>query len=116
MSVGNVIERARFSDAKPISQLLAETPEMRIVGFYLQPGQEVPPHTSASRVLMTVLKGRGHMGTGAGVRPVGSGDWAACEPNEPHGFSADEEMVVLAVIAPSPSAAGATAAREQQTK
>ena len=104
MPCGNALDQARFSDARAVSQVLADTPAMRVVAFYLRPGQGVPPHTSPCRVLMTVLKGRGQMGTGAGVRLVGPGDWAVCEPDEPHSFAASEEMVLLAVIAPRPGA------------
>ncbi len=104
MPSGNLWAGAVFAETRPVSQLLAETPAMRVVAFYLRPGQVVPPHTSPCRVLMVVVKGRGTLGTGQGSQPVGPGDWALCEPDEPHSFSASEEMVLLAVIAPSPSA------------
>lgn len=103
MSTANTIAWAQFSDQRPVSQLLMDSPDMRVIGFCLKAGQTVSPHRSPYRVFMTVLQGRGHMLAGENERPVRMGDWAACEPNELHGFTAEEDMVVMAVIAPSPS-------------
>ena len=46
-------------DCAAVTRLLHDAPEMRVVVFGLEAGQEVPPHTVPVRVLMHVLQGKG---------------------------------------------------------
>ena len=96
------LEAARFAPDRPVSQMLLDSPDARLVVFGLEPGQEVPPHTSTSTVLMQALQGEGSFTVGAAEFPAAPGCLAVCRPNETHGMKAKSRMVVLAVIAPRP--------------
>jgi quercetin dioxygenase-like cupin family protein len=75
---------------------------MRVVVFGLQAGQEIPPHTAPSRVALHIVEGKGAFVTGSGERTARTGTFVVTEPDEPHGFKAEEKTVLLAVIAPRP--------------
>lgn len=98
----DAMKEAQFSPDRPVSRLLHDAPQMRVVVFGLEPGQEIPPHTVASRVLLHVLLGRGAFLTGKGEEPAYPGAFVVTEPDEPHGLKAAERTVMLAVIAPRP--------------
>ena len=98
----DALKEAEFSEARPASKLLYDSEAMRVVVFGLLPGQEIPPHTAPSRVVLHIVQGRGVFLTGSGEQPAHSGAFAITEPNEPHGLKAIEKTVLLAVIAPRP--------------
>jgi quercetin dioxygenase-like cupin family protein len=98
----DALKEVAFSPERPLSRLLVDSPEMRIVVFGLEPGQEIPPHTAPSRVMMFLLRGKGTFTTAKGNEPASPGALAVTEPNEPHGLKAVEQCVMLAVIAPRP--------------
>ena len=98
----DVMKEVRFSPARPVSRLLLDSPEMRVVVFGIDAGQEIPSHTAPSRVLMHVVRGKGVFVIGQGTRPAESGTFVVTEPNEPHGWKATEQTILLAVIAPRP--------------
>ncbi len=75
---------------------------MRVVLFNLDKGQEVPPHTTTSEVLMFLVEGKGEFIVGDRTEEVEGGGFVVCRPDEPHGMKAIERMTVLAVIAPRP--------------
>jgi quercetin dioxygenase-like cupin family protein len=96
---------------RPATAIIHDAPDARLVVFRLAPGQAVPPHRSASTVLLTVLEGSGVL-SGEGAREGGrspservcaAGDTIAYEPNELHGMRADGgELLLLATITPRP--------------
>lgn len=96
------LKEAQFSTDRPVTRLLYDAPEMRVVVFGLEAGQEIPPHTAPSRVLLHLLQGRGVFLTGKGEEPAYPGAFVVTEPNELHGLKAVERTVMLAVIAPRP--------------
>jgi quercetin dioxygenase-like cupin family protein len=98
----DAMEEAQFSAARPVSRLVHDAPEMRVVVFGLEAGQELAPHTAPARVLLHVVQGRGAFITGRGEEPAHPGAFAVSEPNELHGFRAEERTALLAVIAPRP--------------
>lgn len=98
----DVLKEAEFSADRPVSRLLYDSDAMRVVVFGLQAGQEIPPHTAPSRVLMQIVQGGGAFVTGSGERRAGPGSFVVTEPNEPHGLKASEKTVMLAVIVPRP--------------
>ena len=98
----DALKEAEFSLDRPVSKLLYDSEEMRIVVFGLNAGQEIPPHTTSSRVVLHVVQGKGDFLTGSGERPAHAGAFVVTEPNEPHGLKANEKTVLLAVIAPRP--------------
>ena len=92
---------------RPATAILHDTPDARLVVFRLAPGQAVPPHRSASSVLLTVLEGTGVLsGEDGGVaceRDCAAGDVVAYAPHELHGMRAgDGELLLLATITPRP--------------
>lgn len=92
------------SDARPATAIVLDVPDVRLVVFRLAPGQEVPPHTSPSTVLLTVLAGAGTLSGADAERRCAAGDVVAYEPGELHGMRADagEELRLLATITPRP--------------
>ena len=98
----DALNEANFSADRPVSKLVYDSEAMRVVVFALLPGQEIPPHTAPSRVVLHVVQGNGAFLTGGGGQPAGAGAFVITEPDEPHGFKAAEKTVLLAVIAPRP--------------
>lgn len=98
----NVLELANFNPSRPMSRLLADSPEARVVLFSIRAGQEIPAHISPSRVFMYCAQGSGSFLKGEGQVPVKPGTLVECDPYENHGMSATEDMLVMAVIAPCP--------------
>jgi len=98
----DVRKEVEFSPERPVSKLLYDSDAMRVVVFGLLPGQEIPPHTAPSRVVLHMVQGKGAFLTGGGERPGHAGDFVITEPEEPHGLKAEEKTVLLAVIAPRP--------------
>lgn len=98
----SVVAKARFSPARPITQLLHDSPNARLVIFGLEAGQEITPHVSASEVYMHVVEGQGDVLVGETRHPAMAGDLFVCAPHVSHGFRAETRMVVLATITPRP--------------
>ena len=98
----SVATKARFSPARPVTQLLHDSPSARLVIFGLEAGQEVTPHVSPSEVYMHVVEGQGDVLVGDVRHPATVGDLFICGSNVPHGFRAETRMVVLATITPRP--------------
>jgi quercetin dioxygenase-like cupin family protein len=93
-----------FSPEKPVSEKLIATDNMVIVHFYLKKGQKIPLHASKSDVFVTVLRGKGKFfyGSEEQYEMLETEDSLYYQPEEPHGFEAEEDMIVQAVIAPNP--------------
>jgi quercetin dioxygenase-like cupin family protein len=90
---------------RPATAIVHDAPDARVVVFRVGPEQAVPPHTSRSTVLATVVAGEGVFTGADGERALGPGTVVAYEPSEPHGWRATGgELVVMAVIAPRPGA------------
>lgn len=98
----DALKEAEFSQARPVSKLLYDSDAMRVVVFGLLAGQEIPPHTAPSRVVLHIVQGKGAFITGHGEQPAHAGAFVITEPEEPHGLKASEKTVMLAVIAPRP--------------
>jgi quercetin dioxygenase-like cupin family protein len=113
MKTLNALAAARDAVApnkdRPATAVIHDTDDVRLVVFRIEPGQSVPMHRSVSSVLLTVLEGSGALcGEADGEtyeRAYTAGESVAYEPNELHGMRAyDEEMLLLATIAPRPGA------------
>ncbi len=102
MKVINLIEMVKYGDYPVVNELL-DTPNFKAVLFSLEKGQEIPPHVSSSEVIMLVLEGEGKFTSENGEMDVKKGMMGHYNPEELHGFKADERMVVLAFIIPNPS-------------
>ena len=92
---------------RPATTLLHDSADARVVIFRIDPGQEVPIHTSASTVVLVIVSGTGTVAGADGERSVGPGDIVAYEEQEPHGMrAAGEQLVIAAIIAPRPGSRG----------
>ncbi|HEU4565814.1 MAG TPA: cupin domain-containing protein [Gemmatimonadaceae bacterium] len=88
---------------RPEVSVMRESPEARVVMYVFRPGQALPLHRSPSKVSLTVVDGTGVFTTLGRERVVTPGDTVSYSPHEPHAMrSEEEELVVLATIAPSP--------------
>ncbi len=98
------IDENKFSDNRPFSERLVETPNLILIHFYLKKGQKINLHSSPSEVITTVVKGKGkfYIGSIENSIELNTGETIKYDPKEPHGFEALEDMVVEAVITPNP--------------
>jgi quercetin dioxygenase-like cupin family protein len=88
---------------RPATALVHDAVDARVVLFRIEPGQEVPVHTSTSTVLLVVVAGSGTVTGADGDRPVSTGDIVAYAAQEPHGMrAAGEQLIIAAIIAPRP--------------
>jgi quercetin dioxygenase-like cupin family protein len=100
------IERQiRFLPDKPFKKPLFRSANVRFVLFALEPGQTLPSHSAQSDVLMLVHQGAGTFMLGDKTIEGKAGDLIVAPFGQPHGFTATERLVVLAVIAPDPGKA-----------
>ena len=90
--------------SRPATAVIHDVPDVRLVVFRLAPGQEVPPHTNPSTVMLTVLSGAGTLSGADGDRRCQAGDMVAYVPGELHGMRATEgeELLLMATITPRP--------------
>lgn len=89
---------------RPSSQLVHDVPDVRVVAFHLQPGQEVRPHRSPSTVLVQVIEGEGEFSGAEEAMRLSAGDTGVYERQELHGIRALEvPLRFLAIITPRPS-------------
>jgi len=102
MTPKNLLTLVEFLPEKPRVLLVHDSERLRLVLFCLKSGQELPPHTSTSEVVMQVLRGRGKFVLGEEEIPSSEGSLAACPPGVAHGLKAEEDFVVLATISPRP--------------
>lgn len=88
---------------RPATAIVHDSSDARVVVFRLAPGEEVPPHTSPSTVMLFVLDGTGTVLGPNAECAVQPGTLVTYEPNERHGMRATTgPLVVLATIAPRP--------------
>lgn len=95
---------ARFDPNRPMTQLLSDSQDCRVIVLGLNPGQFVTPHSSSSTVLIQVLDGTGLIQVGDREQAVNAGELAVCPPNVSLSIRANDcsRLTVLAVIAPQP--------------
>lgn len=88
---------------RPATVLVHDSADARVVLFRIEPGQQVPVHTSTSTVLLSVVSGSGIVIGADGEHAVRTGDIIAYDVQEPHGMRAEgEQLVIAAAIAPRP--------------
>ncbi|MCL5986843.1 MAG: hypothetical protein M1371_09840 [Actinobacteria bacterium] len=97
-----LIDESKFKDDTYNAEIVHDSPNFRIVTFYLKAGQGVSPHTVKSEVSMTILKGKGKLIIGDKSYDAEESEIAVCGSMERHGFTATTDMLLLAVIAPRP--------------
>jgi len=88
---------------RPATHLLHDEPNVRVVAFCLQEGQEVPAHKSASTVLLTVTEGEGLFRGDEGEVLLWAGESVVYAPGEMHSIQArGGKLRFMAIIAPRP--------------
>jgi quercetin dioxygenase-like cupin family protein len=88
---------------RPAMTVAHDHADGRLVVFRIEPGQQVPTHTNASSVFLTVAEGTGYVSDSVAEHPVSPGAILAFAPGEPHGMRADaERLVIAALITPRP--------------
>jgi quercetin dioxygenase-like cupin family protein len=92
----------RFSADKPHRELLYDSPNLRVLTFNFEPGQELPVHShpADSDVLLMVLEGEGEF-IGPHEMPARAGQTQIMPVVEPHGLKAHTRLRLLVVIAPT---------------
>jgi quercetin dioxygenase-like cupin family protein len=101
LDTSNLVDRARYGDTRGV-EAIADTPEVKLVLFSLQRGQEAKGR-GEPRVHMLVLEGAGVLWNERGEVPASTGTLLASEPGEAHGARAGEgRLLVLGVITPRP--------------
>ena len=92
----------KFTPDKPYRELLYDSPNLRVLVFNLEPGQELPVHShpSDSDVALVILEGEGEF-IGAHEMPARTGQAQIMPGGEPHGLNAHTRVRLLVFIAPT---------------
>jgi quercetin dioxygenase-like cupin family protein len=102
MKLVNLQEVAKFIGDKPYRELIFDSPNLRVLAFNFEPGQELPIHShqADSEVAMLILEGEGEF-TGAQEMPAKVGDLQIMPVTQPHGLKAHTRLRLLLLIAPT---------------
>lgn len=89
---------------RPSTAVLHDEANVRAIAFHLLPGQRVPPHHSASTVLVHVVSGTGTFRGVDAEETLGPGESAVYAPGETHSIECggDGPLHFLAFLAPRP--------------
>lgn len=103
MKLFHLPEAAKFSTDKPNRQLLFDSPNLRILTFNFEPGQELPVHShnADSDVALLILEGEGVFTGGPEEIPAKPGTLQIMPVTEPHGLRALTRLQLLVFIAPT---------------
>ncbi len=102
-------EFIRFSADKLAKNNLADTPQLTVDVYCLQPGQQQKPHAHVGQAkFYYVIDGQGSFMLGGQARRLGAGGLAFAAAGEEHGVRNDStaNLVLLVAIAPSPNLTG----------
>lgn len=103
MKLFNLPETAQFSPDKPYRQLIFDSPNVRVLSFNFEPGQEMPVHShnADSEVALLILEGEGVFTGGPEEIPARPGTLQIMPVTEPHGLRAQTRLRLLVFIAPT---------------
>jgi quercetin dioxygenase-like cupin family protein len=103
MKLFNLPEAAKFSADKPCRELLFDSPNLRVLTFNFEPGQELPVHShnADSEVALLILEGEGVFTGGVEEYPAKPGTLQIMPVTEPHGLRALTRLRLLVFIAPT---------------
>jgi quercetin dioxygenase-like cupin family protein len=95
-------EVAKFSEEKYWLDFVHDSPNIRLILFCFEPGQELPVHSHdvESEVFLYVVEGEGFFTGGREDIPAGKGSLLVSPVSEPHGVKAETRMKVLVGITP----------------
>ena len=98
-------ENAVGSSSGIVSRTLLQTPEVRVVLFAFDAGQELTSHTSRRRALVQVLSGACDFFYGGAWHRLEAGTLVHLPPNHPHAVRAGQSpFTMLLTLAAEPSA------------
>jgi quercetin dioxygenase-like cupin family protein len=103
MKLIDLQELAKFSVAKPHRELLFDSPNLRVLNFNFEAGQELPVHShhADSEVALLILEGEGVFTGGAEEFPARPGSLQIMPVTQPHGLKAKTRLRLLVFIAPT---------------
>jgi quercetin dioxygenase-like cupin family protein len=91
-------------EERPATSVLHDDEHVRVVGFHLRAGQEVPAHRSSSTVTVHVTEGAGVFRGDANEARLETGDAAVFAPGEVHSIRASEGTLrFIAILSPRPA-------------
>lgn len=102
MPIIDISQGIKFNKERPVKKIIVDSENARVALICLSAGQQIEPHSSKSSVLMYAVSGEGKFSVGDKTSVVKAGTLAGCAPNEPHGITAETNLVVMAVITPRP--------------
>jgi len=102
MKLIDLNEFTKFDAGKMHRELLYDSPNLRVLSFNFEPGQELPVHSHDidSEVTLMILEGEGEF-TGAHPMPARAGLLQIMPVNEPHGLRAKTRLRLLVFITPT---------------
>jgi quercetin dioxygenase-like cupin family protein len=92
-------EENAFRDNAIVSRSLLQTPQLRVVLFHFDAGQELTEHASPHRALVQILNGGCEFKLGQDWRPLRAGDLVHMPPHLPHAVRATERFSMLLTLA-----------------
>jgi quercetin dioxygenase-like cupin family protein len=103
MKLISLAEAAKFTADKPYRELLYDSPNMRVLSFNFEPGQEMPVHSHStdSEVALLILAGEGVFTGGPEEIPAKTGTLQIMPVSEPHGLKAHTRVQLLVFISPT---------------
>lgn len=84
-----------------VSHTVHQSPELRVVLFHFDAGQELTEHTSPHRALVQVLTGSCSFKLGETWHDLVAGDLVHMPPHLPHGVRASEPFSMLLTLSPT---------------
>ncbi|HAG50205.1 MAG: hypothetical protein A2X87_08625 [Deltaproteobacteria bacterium GWC2_42_51] len=102
MKVIDTKSQIAFTSEAKNSFIIFDSDQARLAMFCSEAGQGVKKCRSNSRVIMTVLEGKGIFLTDDKEVEGGPGSIIIWEPGESHGYIAKTRLVFVATIAPRP--------------
>lgn len=101
-------DSVQVAPAGIVSRTLLQTPELRVVLFAFDAGQELTTHTNRRRALLQVLSGEGEFFFDGTWHTLASGSWVHLPPGHPHAVRAGAVPFTLLLTlasepAPTPS-------------
>jgi quercetin dioxygenase-like cupin family protein len=102
MKLIDLNDLTKFTPEKPHRELLYDSPNLRVLVFNFEPGQELPVHShpADSDVTLMILEGEGEF-TGTNEMPAKPGTVQIMPVCEPHGLKAHTRVRLLVIIAPT---------------
>jgi quercetin dioxygenase-like cupin family protein len=103
MKLVDLAESAKFTADKLCRALLYDSPNMRILNFNFEPGQELPVHSHDvdADVALFILEGEGVFTGGPEPIPAKAGMLQVMPVGQPHGLRAHTRVRLLVLIAPT---------------